>query len=158
VLTLREWIDADADPLFRWMSDPIAVRMAAFTADDPSDRGAFDAWLARIAARDDVLRRTAVEDGEPVGSISFFTMEGEREITYWTDPARWGRGIATRMVAAALALEPIRPIYGRAASANLASLAVLRRAGFVEVNRDRGFAPGVGAEVEETILRLDAPA
>jgi RimJ/RimL family protein N-acetyltransferase len=154
MLTLREWRDADGDVLFRWMSDPAAVRMAAFTADDPSDRAAFDAWLARIAERDDVLRRVAVEDGVPVGTVSFFTMEGEREITYWTDPARWGRGVATRMVAAALELEPTRPIVGRAASANLASVAVLRRAGFVETGRNRDFAPGVGAEVEETIFRL----
>jgi hypothetical protein len=32
---------------------------------------------------------------------------------------------------------------------------VLRRAGFVEVGRDVGMAPGVGREVEETIFRLD---
>ena len=31
---LREHRDADADVVFEWMRDPVAVRMAAFTHDD----------------------------------------------------------------------------------------------------------------------------
>ena len=40
---LRPVEDADLDPLFAFERDPVAVRMAAFTRADPSDRPAFDA-------------------------------------------------------------------------------------------------------------------
>ena len=151
---LREHRDADADVVFEWMREPGAVRMAAFTHDDPDDREAFDAWLARNLGNPDVIHRSVEADGDFVGTIATFTMEGDREVTYWVDPARWGQGIASAALAAMLDLEPTRPLMARAASANLGSSAVLRKAGFVEIGRDVGFASGVGAEVEETIFRL----
>jgi RimJ/RimL family protein N-acetyltransferase len=46
-------------------------------------------------------------------------------------------------------------VYARAASDNVGSLRVLEKAGFRPVGVDRGFAPGRGEEIEETILRLD---
>ena len=52
---------------------------------------------------------------------------------------------------------PARSLFARAASDNVASLRVLRRAGFVAVGTDVGFANGRGAETGETILRLDDP-
>ena len=82
-------------------------------------------------------------------------MEGEREVSYWIDPARWGQGLASRALRAFLAIEPIRPIYGRVAHHNAASAKVLARAGFVEVGSEMAFAPGVGAEIVERIYRLD---
>jgi RimJ/RimL family protein N-acetyltransferase len=103
-VALRDHRDTDADIVFEWMRDPVAVRMAAFT--------------------------------------------------YWIDRTRWGEGIASAALAAILELDATRPLMGRAASANAGSVAVLRKAGFVEMRRDVGFAPGVGAEVEETIFRL----
>ena len=45
-VALRPVEDADLDALFDQMRDPEAVRMAAFTAEDPDDRAAFDAHLA----------------------------------------------------------------------------------------------------------------
>jgi len=48
-----------------------------------------------------------------------------------------------------------RPVYARAASDNVGSLRVLEKAGFRRVGVNRGFAPGRGEEIEETILRLD---
>jgi RimJ/RimL family protein N-acetyltransferase len=153
-VTLREQRDADADVVFDWMRDPVAVRMAAFTHGDPDDRERFDAWLARILGNPDITQRVIEVEGEMVGTIATFTIEGDREVTYWVDPARWGQGIGSAALVAMLALEPTRPLMGRAASANLGSTAVLRKAGFVEVGRDVGFAEGVGAEVEVTIFRL----
>ena len=47
MIELRDFAEADADSLYEWMRDPVSVRMAAFTAQDPDDRAAFDAWLAR---------------------------------------------------------------------------------------------------------------
>ena len=39
-VALRLIDDADLDALFDQMRDPESVRMAAFTAEDPDDRGA----------------------------------------------------------------------------------------------------------------------
>ena len=47
-VTLRTLTDSDLDTLFVWESDPRAVRMAAFTRANPSDRSEFDAHYERI--------------------------------------------------------------------------------------------------------------
>lgn len=155
-VTLRPLRADDADSLFEWMRDPESVRMAAFTAEDPEDRAAFDGWLARVLARDDLRRRMIEADGVLVGSISSFAIEGDREVSYWIDRAHWGRGIATAALAAFLAEEPERPLFARTASHNLASSHTLARNGFVVVGSDRGYANGVGEEIDELIHRLDA--
>jgi RimJ/RimL family protein N-acetyltransferase len=154
-LLLRTFQLEDADAHFEWMRDPEAVRQAAFTAADPDDRDAFDAWLARNLANPDVIHRMIEVDGALVGSISSFTIEGDRELSYWIDPARWGRGYASSAIEAFLAIEPMRPLFARTASHNTASGRVLERNGFVEVGRDRGYANGVGAEIDEVIHRLE---
>jgi len=154
-LTLRAFADGDLDPLFVWESDPRAVQMAAFTRADPSDRGAFDAHYERVRGEPSNTLLAIEADGEFVGTIGSFWMQGEREITYWIAPARWGQGLASQAVRAFLAIESTRPLYGRVASHNAASAKVLERAGFVEVGSDTGFAAGIGAEVVERIYRLD---
>jgi RimJ/RimL family protein N-acetyltransferase len=154
-ITLRTFTDNDLDALFTWESDPRAVQMAAFTRADPSDRSAFDAHYESVRSDGANTLLAIDDDGEFVGTIGSFTLEGEREVTYWIAPARWGRGVASRALRAFLAIESTRPLYGRVARHNAASAKVLARAGFVEIGSDRGFAPGVGAEVVERIFRLD---
>lgn len=154
-LTLRPLVDGDLDALFEWECDPRAVHMAAFTRPDPSDRSAFDAHYERIRSDPSNTLRAIEDDGEFVGTVGSFTLEGEREVTYWIAPARWGRGVASRALLLFLELERTRPLYGRVAAHNVGSAKVLSRAGFVEVGTDTGFAPGLGAEVVERIYRLD---
>jgi RimJ/RimL family protein N-acetyltransferase len=154
-IVLRALADADLDALFAWESDPRAVQMAAFTRANPSDRSAFDAhyeWVRSNAAN---TLLAIDDDGEFVGTIGSFTMDGERNVSYWIAPARWGQGLASRALRAFLAIESTRPLFGRVADHNVASAKVLARAGFVEVRSDTGFAPGVGAEVVERVYRLD---
>ena len=155
-VALRPLEDSDLDPLFGLMRDPESVRMAAFTAADPDDRAAFDAHRARIAANPDVTDRAITVDGTFVGTIACFVTDGETELTYWIDRARWGRGVAGRALGLFLALVPVRPLFARAASDNIGSLRVLQRAGFVITGTDVSFANARKAEIEETILRLDA--
>lgn len=154
-VTLRTLTDSDLDTLFVWESDPRAVEMAAFTRPDPSDRGKFDAHYERVRNDAGNLLLAIDDDAEFVGTVGSFTMEGERNVTYWIAPARWGQGLASQALRAFLAIEPTRPLYGRVADHNRGSAKVLARAGFVEVGSDTGFAPGVGAEVVERIYRLD---
>ena len=154
-ITLRTFADGDLDALFIWESDPRAVQMAAFTRADPSDRSAFDAHYERVRANPSNTLLAIDDDGEFVGTVSSFTIEGEREVSYWIAPARWGQGLASQALRAFLEIELTRPVRGRVADHNAASAKVLARAGFVEVGTDTGFAAGVGAEVVERIFRLD---
>ena len=134
---------------------PDAVALAAFTRADPSDRAAFDSHYERIRT-DPALTLLAIEvDGAFAGTIGSFTIEGQREITYWVDPARWGRGVASTALVAFLEVETTRPLFARAAEHNVGSVTVLTRAGFVQVGLDSGFANGLGREVGEHIFRLD---
>jgi RimJ/RimL family protein N-acetyltransferase len=154
-VTLRTFTDGDLDALFDWESDPRAVHMAAFTRPNASDRSAFDAHYERVRSDPSNTLLAIDDDGEFVGTIGSFTMEGEREVTYWIAPARWGQGLASQALQAFVAIESTRPLYGRVAAHNAASAKVLARAGFVEVGSETSFAAGVGAEVVERIYRLD---
>jgi RimJ/RimL family protein N-acetyltransferase len=156
VIALRPVQDTDLDPLFDLMRDPEGVRMAAFTPDDPDDRTAFDAHMARIRDAPGITTRAVTCDGELVGSIAAFVLDGQTEVTYWIDRAAWGRGIASRALELLLDLVPARPLYARAASDNAASLRVLQKAGFAVIGTEVSFAPARGGKIEETILRKDA--
>jgi RimJ/RimL family protein N-acetyltransferase len=137
------------------MRDPAGVRMAAFTPENPDDRHAFDAHMARVRSSPDITHRVVVCDGRLAGSIASFPVDGQAEVTYWIDRALWGQGIATRAVALLLELVLARPLYARAASDNAGSLRVLQKCGFQAVGTEISFAPGRNTNIEETILRLD---
>ena len=156
-VVLRPLEDADLDQVFEWGRDPEAVAMAAFTRADPSDRAAFDAHQERIRNDPDATV-LAIEDGSGLaGTIGSFTMEGEREITYWVDPARWGRGLASEALGVFLQqVERTRPLFARVAEHNIGSAKVLARAGFVQIGSETGYAAGVAREVVTHIYRLDA--
>lgn len=152
---LRELDDADLDLLFVWEQDPAAIAMASFTRPDPSDREAFDRHRARIRA-DPECTVLAIEDDDGfAGSIGSYVMHGDREVTYWIDPARWGRGIASAALREFLRVEQTRPLYAGAAAHNVGSATVLERAGFQLISSETAFASGVGREVVENRYRLD---
>jgi RimJ/RimL family protein N-acetyltransferase len=153
-LRLRPVCDDDLPHFFAFEQDPEANWMAAFGPADPSDRTAFEAHWQRIRADPAIVTRTVIVDGTVVGHVVAFPIEDRTEVSYWIDRARWGRGYATRALAALLAELPQRPVHARAAKDNVASLAVLRKCGFVVRGEDKGYANGRGAEVEEYVLEL----
>jgi RimJ/RimL family protein N-acetyltransferase len=152
---LRMLEDADLEQVFEWERDPRAVAMAAFTRADPSDRAAFDRHYDRIRNDSDCTLLAIDADGAFAGTIGSFTMEGEREVTYWIDPSRWGRGLASAALEAFVRTELTRPLFGRVAEHNVGSAKVLGRAGFVNVGSETAHADGVGEVVVEHIYRLD---
>lgn len=127
--------------------------MAAFTAEDPNDRGAFDAHMAKIMSSENTLL-AIIRDARVVGTIGSYVSEGATEVTYWIDRTCWGQGIATQALRLLLQEISVRPIRARAASDNAGSLRVLQKAGFHPIGTDVGFARGRAAEIEETILEL----
>jgi len=130
--------------------------MAAFTPQDPGDRNAFGAHMARVRSAPDFTLRAVTCDGRLAGSIASFPSGGHAEVTYWIDRALWGQGIATQALTLLLELVPARPLYARAASDNAGSLRVLQKCGFRPAGTEKSFAAGRDEAIEETILRLEA--
>lgn len=151
---LRPFDDDDADAVFEMMRDPDAVAQAAFTADDPSDREAFDAWLERHRTDDRVTMLVVTEDGGFAGTAAAFTVDGDREVTYWIARHAQGRGVASAALRMLVMREAERPLYARVAADNAASIAVLRGNGFSEIRRERSFAPARGAAIDEVVFAL----
>lgn len=153
-IELRDVDDDDLDAIFAMMSDPEAIALAAFTADDPGDRAAFDEWMSRHRASPDVVMFTVTESGGFAGTAALFTVDGDREVSYWLARHAWGRGIATEALRLLVATEPERPLFARVAAHNAGSIAVLERNGFTELSRHIDRAPGLGRDVEEIVFTL----
>jgi RimJ/RimL family protein N-acetyltransferase len=153
-VALRPVEDTDLGTLFEHTLDPDATWMAAFTAAEPLDRAAFEARVRRHLADPEITMRAVTLDGQLVGSVAAFVIEGDTEVTYWIDRAAWGRGVASRALELLLAEVPVRPLHARAASDNTGSLRVLAKAGFSVVGTETSYAPARQAEIEETVLRL----
>ena len=143
-LALRPVDASDLDAIFEQMRDPESVRLAAFTAEDPNDRGAFDAHMAEVMSSSENRLRAIIRDARLVGTISSYPSEGATEVTYWIDRGCWGQGIATRALGLLLEEISVRPIRARAASDNAGSLRVLQKAGFHPIGTELSFARGPG--------------
>jgi RimJ/RimL family protein N-acetyltransferase len=156
-INLREIADSDLPVFFEHAQDPEANHMAAFTAKDPSDRAAFDAHWAKIRADPTVTQRTIVVDGVVAGWVGSYGPPDEPEVTYWLGREFWGKGLATAALRQFLTSQTQRPIYGRAAADNAASLRVLEKCGFRRLDTERGFANARGEEIEEVRLVLVEP-
>ena len=81
-MILRDVRDEDLDTFFEHWVDPESNRVAAFTAENPNDREAFDTRWSRLRANDEVTSRTIEVDGVVVGVISSWTQDDDREVTY----------------------------------------------------------------------------
>jgi RimJ/RimL family protein N-acetyltransferase len=154
---LRDVLASDLPIFFVHQLDPVANNMVAFTVEDPSDRVAFDARWARILADDSIAKKTVLVDGQVAGHVTGFEQFGKPSVGYWLGREFWGRGIATRALAAFIDLVETRPLYARAASDNVGSIRVLEKCGFTITGTDRGFAHARGAEIDEVILILREP-
>ena len=154
-LVLRGVEESDLAVLFEFHSDPEAVHMAAFTAEDPADRDAHRAHWTKILAAPTVRARSIVRDGELLGSVLSYEEAGKPEITYWIGRRYWGQGVATGALALFLAeVDTRRPMRARAARDNAASLRVLEKCGFAVVGAARGFANARATEIDEVELEL----
>ena len=153
-LTLTRTTEADLPLLFVFQTDKEGQRLAAFM---PKDAGNREAWLekhTKFLSDPNIHNCTIRLNGEIVGSIAKFVMEGEAELTYWIDRKHWGKGLASEALSAFLQIERTRPIHGRVAFDNYGSQRVLEKAGFVRIGSDRGFAHARGEEIEEYIYQL----
>jgi ribosomal-protein-alanine N-acetyltransferase len=154
-ITLTKTKEEDLFFFFEFQLDEEANYLAAFTAKDRTDKAAYIAKYTPFLTNPTINNRTIKVNGEIVGSIAKFIMEGTAELTYWIDRKFWGQGIATAALTDFLKTEPNRPIYGRTAFDNYGSQKVLEKCGFVKIGTDKGFANARQAEIEEYIYKLD---
>jgi RimJ/RimL family protein N-acetyltransferase len=153
---LREVTESDLPIYFEQQRDPVATHMAAFTAKDAADWEAFAAKWAKILRDASLSKRTILFDDQVAGSVVVFVApwSGQLEVSYWLGREFWGKGIATRALAAFLDMVPTRPLYARAANDNIASIRVLEKCGFKIAGYERGFANARGEEIDEVVLEL----
>src|SRR3954471_12482153 len=117
-VTLRAVTEADLPILFEYQRAPASTRVAAVPA---RPRPAFDAHWQRILADPTITTQTILYDGQVAGSLVSWAAEGTHLVGYWLGQEYWGRGIATRALAAFLPLLPARPLYAHVAQHNPAS-------------------------------------
>ena len=153
-IKLRPTEIADLDTLFQFQLDKEGGYLAAFMPKDPTDKTAYINKYTKLLDDPTVNNQTILLDNIIVGSIAKFVMEGNTEITYWIDRKFQGQGIATKALNEFLAIETIRPIFGRVAFDNFGSQKVLEKCGFDKVGSDKGFANARQMEVEEFIYKL----
>lgn len=151
---MRDLDDDDLEAVFTMIRDPEAIALAAFTAEDPDDRRAFDAWIARERATEGVQYSVVTENGGFAGTAAVFTVDGDREVSIWIARHAWGRGVAGEALRLVVSREAERPLFARVAGHNAAAIAVLERNGFTEVSRNAAAAPGLGREVDEIVFAL----
>jgi RimJ/RimL family protein N-acetyltransferase len=126
-VTIRPVRQDDLPILFEHQRDPEANAMAAFPA---RDREAFMEHWHRILSDESCLARAIELDGRVAGNVGSFEFEGRREVGYWIDRASWGRGVATRALAAFLSEETVRPLFAGVVPHNAGSMRVLEKSGF----------------------------
>lgn len=155
VVTLRAVVAEDLPVFFEQQLDPAAIWMVAFTAVQTDDWDEFTARWARNLEDETRVARTILWNGQVAGNVSSFLLFGDPAVGYWLGREYWGKGIATRALAAFLEVVSQRPLYARAAKDNLGSRRVLEKCGFTVVGEDRGYAHARDAEIGEVVLRLD---
>ena len=142
---LRPWRGDDAESLVAAWTDPEVGRWNPVPNDPSPERAA--AWIATTPDRLDEGRSLdlcLVEDDDvvlgEVGLSGFDQAHHAALIGYWLLPEGRGRGLAAAAVRTvsdwAAAELDLRILVARCATANLASHAVARRAGYTHARRD----------------------
>jgi RimJ/RimL family protein N-acetyltransferase len=149
-VSLRPTRSEDLPTLFEHQRDPESNAMAAFP---PRDREAFDAHWARLLADPTVVSRTILLGTEIAGSIGSWEQDGRRLVGYWIGRSYWGRGIATRALAAFLDEARERPLLAYVAKHNRGSIRVLEKCGFTRCAEP---LPPAADGVEEYLYRIIA--
>ena len=74
-VSLRPIEDRDLDKIYEHVTDPASIRMAAFTAEDQTDRRAFLNRMSRNRANTSAWNRVIDVDGAIAGTIASFRID-----------------------------------------------------------------------------------
>lgn len=144
---LRAVEESDLEFFLEHEHDPETVRRSLFT---PREREAFMRhWTTRVLGDPTNLVRTVTVDGEVAGNVVSWWEEERRFVGYVLGRPFWGRGVGTEALTLFLELEKVRPLYADPFGGNTASVRLLERCGFRQVETVRY------GEHEHVILCLD---
>jgi RimJ/RimL family protein N-acetyltransferase len=139
---LRPVTEDDLPALFLIQREPEGYEMAAVPSRDEAEF--YRHWRENVLAKEDVTIRAILFDGEVVGDVGSFILEGRRAVGYWIGKKYWGRGIATAAVAQFVsAHDKRRPLSAYVAVQNVASYRVLQKCGFQQVGNSARASDGV---------------
>jgi len=146
---LRDVTEEDLAIFFEHQRDPEAHRMAAFP---PREHDAFMLhWRTKVMGDPTARKRTIVVDDCVAGNIGSWDADGRRLVGYWIGREYWGRGIGTAALSEFLCEEKTRPLCAHVAAQNTASIRILRKCGFRQLDDiELGFDG-----VEEYLFQLD---
>jgi RimJ/RimL family protein N-acetyltransferase len=131
VPVLRDVVESDLDAFFEYQREPEANEMAVFPA---RDRETFFAHWRRLLADDSLIQKTIVDGNEVAGNIGCWPQDGRRYVGYWIGRKYWGKGLATRALQELAAEVTERPLHAWVAAANVGSIRVLEKCGFMKVD------------------------
>ena len=131
---LRHVTEDDVEIFFEHQRDPASVEMSAFA---PRDHEAHVTHWRKVMSDPACITRTIVAGGVIAGNLGSWVQDETRELGYVLGKEFWGRGIATKAVAAFLDELGERPIVAWVATHNLGSIRVLEKCGFVESRREK---------------------
>jgi len=151
-IQLRDVTESDLPTMFEHQRDQDANRMAAFP---PRDWEAFTAHWAKILKDETLIAKAILCDGNLAGNIGSWIHDGKPLIGYWLGKEYWGKGIATKALAAFLYHAKARPIYAYVAKHNVASIRVLEKCGFTVFGEGRSASSLGGDEVDEWLMIFD---
>ena len=108
--------------------DPESTRMAAFPArEEWTD---FLAHWRKVLGDPTCCKQAIMWNGQVAGNIGSWPQDGVRLVGYWIGKEHWGKGVATRALAALLHLVTERPLHAHVAKHNAGSIRVLEKCGF----------------------------
>ena len=151
---LREVHDSDIAIFFEQQLDPVSNWQVAFTHEDPADEEAHNMHFAKVLSDKSIVMRTIVVDDEVAGYLTRYKIDGEPQIGFVLGREFWGKGIATQSLLEFLALVTVRPIYGRTAFDNVASMNVLQKLGYVRTTEAEYFSHARGKDIVEVLWTL----
>jgi RimJ/RimL family protein N-acetyltransferase len=147
---LRNVEPNDLPIFYEQQLDADATRMAAFPA---RDRSAFDAhWATNVLGSPATVTQTILVDGQVAGYVGSWPQDGARLVGYWIGKEHWGKGVATRALAALLHIVTERPLHAHVARHNVGSIRVLQKCGF-SLEREEDVEDG-GLHVAEIVFVL----
>jgi RimJ/RimL family protein N-acetyltransferase len=126
---LREVRKTDIAIFFKHQLDPVSNWQVAFTHEDPSE--------------------------EVAGYLTKYDLNGEPQSGFVLGREFWGIGIATASLREFLSIVTVRPVYGRTAFDNEASMKVLQKVGFKRTAEGTYFSHARGTELVEVLWALE---
>lgn len=137
MIELRELKSDDREWLVRYLNNEQLVRYLASRIPQPYS---FEdaSWWVEVGSKEGAFVRAITFNGAFCGVIGVYTKEAEyahvAELGYWVAQEYWNQGIASKAVTAftelVFATTAIQRIYAVVSSPNLASIQVMKKAGY----------------------------